>query len=188
VPNPAFIVEGDMEQKILGRICRGHPIRKIGCNGDNVSIERMCDFIAAQIRTLNNKNYPIIIIFDREKRAEDCESICKTAIQTLHKLGLADHDIRIFVADREFEDWYLMDRSSICTHFQFEDKLGPLNGKGGIEKLLESGDICYHETTIGVDIFFIVSYKKISESCNTFQSMMEVAIEVDCRHFDQTLI
>lgn len=182
MPNPAFIVEGDMEQRILGRICRGQPIRRIGCNGDDVPIERVCEFIGAQIKTLNNRHYPIFVLFDREKRSETVEEISSQVALELEKLGYGEIDVRVFVADREFEDWYLLDRETICHEFDIPDLVGPLKGKGGLARLI-SPYIKYHETTVGVDLFFLVSHKTIADNCSVYKRLIENAVEVECRYF-----
>lgn len=182
--NPAFIVEGSMEQKILAKICSGQPIRRIGCNGDNVSINRLCDFIETQIRALKNKNHPIIVIFDREKREKSCNEIENEVIDEMNCRGLNEHDIRVFVADRESEDWYLKDIDSICKHYGLPKPLSNLKGKGGIEKLI-SPVTAYHETTIGVDLFFIVQHEIVAGKCKTFKKLLESAIDVNCRYFTE---
>jgi hypothetical protein len=182
VPNPAFIVEGSMEQKILARICSGQPIRRIGCNGDEVSINRMCDFIETQIRTLKNKNYPIVIIFDREKRTETCAEIEIEVLARLNDRGLDSQDIRVFVADREAEDWYLKDVESICNHYGLPEPLNSLRGKGGIERLIGPA-IPYHETTVGVELFFVIRHDEVAKKCDVFRRLIETAKDVDCRYF-----
>lgn len=179
MPNPAFIVEGDMEQYILDEICRGQPIRKVGCNGDSVTIDRVCDFIETQIRLLGNRNYPIFIIFDREKRAETAVEIRDTVIANLHARGLEDHDLRVFIPDREFEDWYLLDRESICRQYSLSATNIPLSGKGGLARLLRPS-IDYHETTVGVELFRIVDLDTIAEQCDMFRQLILDALSINC--------
>jgi hypothetical protein len=36
MPDPAFLVDGVVEQKILGQICRDKPIRRLNYNGLDV--------------------------------------------------------------------------------------------------------------------------------------------------------
>lgn len=180
MPKPAFIVEGQMEQKIIARLCPGHPVRRIGCNGDKVPIERVCDFIASQIRLLGNRNHPIIVIFDREKRDESVAELSARALNALLNHGLGDCDIRLFIADREFEDWYLKDIPGVCANFNLKPKNGEFSGKSGLARLIESATQ-YHETTIGVDLFFSINLKTVANKCGTFQALMETAIEVECQ-------
>jgi hypothetical protein len=159
-----------MEQLIVSRRCSGRPVRRIGCNGDNVAIERMCDFIETLI---------IIVIFDREKRQETCVEIADQVKSILSSRGLADQDIRVFVADREAEDWYLIDRERICSHYNVELDNIVYKGKGGLAKLLKPV-VDYHETSIGVDIFDIVRKSVIAHSCDIFKALIETMNEIEC--------
>ena len=72
MPDPAFLIEGHMEKKILQSVCPGVPIRRIECNGEDVAMSVMAKFIETHIRLLNNRYYPIVIIFDREGRESTC--------------------------------------------------------------------------------------------------------------------
>lgn len=177
--NPAFIVEGHMEQKIVSKICPGQPVRRVECNGDNVPIERVCDFIASHIRLFGNRNYPIIVILDREKREESVRELSAAALEYFGRNGLGDQDIRIFFADSEFEDWYLKDLDSICEYFGIPRPNGNFHGKGGLSQVIQ-GAVRYHETTVGFDLFFIVSLKTIANSCDVFSALLEVARELQC--------
>ena len=38
MPEPAFLVDGHMEQLIIQQLCPKKPVRRIGCNGDDVSM------------------------------------------------------------------------------------------------------------------------------------------------------
>ncbi len=66
--NPVFLVDGFTEQKIIQQICSGYKIQKIGLNGNSVSVIQLINAIIAQIYTLKNHFYPIIILVDLEKR------------------------------------------------------------------------------------------------------------------------
>lgn len=182
--NPAFLVEGRMEQEIIRRLCPKQPVRIIGCNGDDVAISRMCDFIETHIRSLGNRNHPIIIIFDREKREAGCAAISIEVHNNLNDRGLEDQDIRVFVADREVEDWLLLDREAICEHFNVPDHGQPLTGKGGLNTLL-GPDIAYHETTIGVEAFFAVSKSKLANGSGVFHALCEDAASIGCYDFQE---
>lgn len=182
MPSPAFLVEGQMEQKIIARLCPGQPVRRIGANGDHVAIAAICDRVETLIRLFGNKHYPIIVIFDREKREADCDHISNTVVSTLHHRGLNDHDIRVFIADREFEDWILKDPDSICQHFDIPKPTNIGKGKSGLAKLIEPA--CqYHETTIGVELFSIVSKAIIRDQCHIFARLHETATEIGCPAF-----
>jgi hypothetical protein len=179
MPNPAFLVEGQMEQKIVQKICPGQPVRLIGINGDHVQLEAICNRLETQIRLLGNRNYPIFIVFDREKRTESAQDIMKTVKEMLDMRGFSDQDIRVFVADREFEDWILIDSDGVCDHFGIPRSDVVLRGKGGLARLIQS---CahYHETSVGVDLFEIVSKEKLRDGCPSFRELYDAAAEIKC--------
>jgi hypothetical protein len=67
MPEPAFLVEGQMEQRIIQSLCPNKPVRLIRCNGDDVSMAAIARALNARLRLLLNYS-PIIIILDRERR------------------------------------------------------------------------------------------------------------------------
>jgi hypothetical protein len=177
--NPAFLVEGQMEQKIVQRICPGRPVRLIGINGDHVQLEAICDRLETQIRLLGNRNHPIFVIFDREKRTESAQDIMKSVKAILDQRGFSDQDIRVFVADREFEDWILLDSDGVCDHFGIARPDVVPRGKGGLARLIQSC-VQYHETSVGVDLFGVVSKEKLRDGCPSFRGLYEAATELQC--------
>ncbi len=181
---PAFIVEGHLEQRVIAQVCPNRPVRRINCNGDSVAIERMCDFIETHIRSFGNRNYPIIILFDREKRVETSDEISDRVVSILGERGLCDHDIRVFVADREVEDWYLGDIEGICRHYNIAVPASIGTGKSGLAMAIRSA-VDYHETTIGVELFGVISKTMVAERCPQFSRMMRLAAEIDCDAFRQ---
>lgn len=189
MPNPAFIVEGRMEQLIARRICPGQPVTKIGCNGNSAPIEVVAKFIAAQIRVLNNRYYPIIIVFDREDRDMSCDKIKNDLLNILHdSYNFSDQDIRIFIADRMTEDLYLADIESIVRHYNlppYADQL--FQGKGGLSRLLNS-HMQYHETTLGVEIFFVVNHRRVADTYPHWSDFLETVEELICPSFPRLQI
>lgn len=179
---PAFLVEGHMEQRILRNICPGAPARRIGCNGDNVSLRVMSKFIASQIRLLGNRHHPIIIIFDREDRQESSEELAADLLGLLHEVGLDDQDIRIFVADRDVEDWILKDMETLKARTGVDPGEGVFLRKGGLIRLL-SQRVAYHETTVGVDLFLASNKERIAQSCQIFNALRNTALELGCDTF-----
>jgi hypothetical protein len=179
----AFIVEGQMEQRIVQRACPGTPVRRIQCNGDHVSLDRLCDFIETQVRLLVNRYYPIVVVFDREGRAESPKQIQAFILDRFAKAGMSAQDIRVYVADRETEDWYLMDIEAICQHYDVRSRGRDYRGKGGLSALLEPVHR-YHETTIGVDIFFKISKAKVAKCCPMFSALRNTALQIGCDAFN----
>lgn len=65
--NPGFIVDGQMERLIINHFCPDRPVKLLNCNGKDVSLEAAAKHAASLIR-LMKRNYPVILIFDREKK------------------------------------------------------------------------------------------------------------------------
>jgi|tagenome__1003787_1003787.scaffolds.fasta_scaffold20728160_2 hypothetical protein len=87
MPDPAFLVDGIMEQRILQHICPGKPVQRLNCNGKNVALEIIVDRIEFHIRLLNNRYDPIIILIDREQRRATCADIVSSMNQLLDERG-----------------------------------------------------------------------------------------------------
>ena len=62
---PAFLVDGHAEKKIIEKLCPGHPIRLINCNGEDVSLTAIAVRANNLIKSFNTIRYPIIILIDR---------------------------------------------------------------------------------------------------------------------------
>lgn len=152
--SPAFLIEGHMEKKILQSVCPGVPIRRIECNGEDVAMSVMAKFIETHVRLLNNRCYPIVIIFDRERREASCRDLKNELTIELDRRGLAGQYI-IGIPDRTIENWILADREMIfdrygvaCPRQDYEGRFG----KNDLKSVLRSR-YAYHETTTGVQMF-----------------------------------
>jgi hypothetical protein len=136
------------------------------------------------VRLLINKYYPIVVVFDREGREETPAQIQSFVLERFAQAGMDQHDIRVYVADRETEDWFLADIEAICQHYEVRARTTKLyRGKGGLCSLLEPTHR-YHETTIGVDIFFKVSKAKIAACSPMFYALRVTALEIGCAAFN----
>lgn len=163
---PAFIVDGQQEQKIIQRLCLGAAVRVLNCNGEDVELHAAAKRIASLIRLMGNRYYPYVIIFDREKRRESAARIRETLESLIRAEEIVD-EIVIGIPDRVIENWLLADWMTI----QSQGKLRPPNvmktfegssGKAKIKKLLPKGGI-YQETVQGVSWFLEANVKTIFE-------------------------
>ncbi len=178
--NPAYLVEGHMEQLFLGETCHhSTPIVRIGTNGDDVEIATMGKFIDTKIRLFGNRYYPIVIIFDREKRKATCEEIREELYSFLHEQGHRTQ-IEIAVADRTIENWILADGQAVSDHYEInleeEDYEGGF-GKSQLKKRIDGKD--YSETTDGVDMLKRSRASKIAEKSASFRVLFD-ALDLDC--------
>jgi hypothetical protein len=112
--SPAFIVEGHLEQAFLKNVCPGTPIRRIGCNGDDVDLRTLAKFIGTQGRLLQKRFSPLIIVFDRERRSMPCDQI-EVEIREYLQDESVSVQIVIGIPDREIENWILADAISFCN-------------------------------------------------------------------------
>lgn len=143
-----------MEKRIIQRICPGKPVRRIGCNGDEVKIDVIAKFLGVHLRTLKNY-YPIIIIFDRERRELTSAEIEAQLSLALIESGHQDVDFRIIAADRTTENWILADKESLKERYpraKFNYEAEGVHGKGALRKVVETEET-YSESTTGVELF-----------------------------------
>ncbi|MGA3052108.1 MAG: hypothetical protein ABSE00_09340 [Chitinispirillaceae bacterium] len=179
MPKPAFLVDGHSERKVLQRICPDIPIKIINCNGDNVAIDAIAKRIDSEIRLLNNRNHPIVVIIDREDRQDSPINIEKKLRKALKEFGCKVTPV-IGIADRMFENWILADYNAVKCHCKtiqpakctFEG----LAGKGIIQKIYPR----YHETTDGVDMFFKCCHSTVYSNSQSFRHLIDSIGKIDC--------
>lgn len=151
--NPAFIVEGRMEQMIIKLVCPGKPVVLINCNGDNVPVKTVARFIDIQARILRRYD-PKIVICDREGRSVDSATMAKQIKEELLEKGSPGEFI-VGVADREFENWILagLQKSYTNEFFHMKDAVvaDGCYGKTNVRKCMT--DIKYQTTTHGPILF-----------------------------------
>jgi len=91
--NPAFIVDGFTEMKIIQRLCPGKPVSRTDLNGKDVALEAMSKRIASAIRLFGNRYYPIIILVDKEQREIEFNVMAeqiRTILQENYNMGDQD--------------------------------------------------------------------------------------------------
>jgi hypothetical protein len=174
----AFIVEGRMEQRAVQRLCPGTPVKAIATNGRDTSIAALAKRSAPLIR-LSRRYHPIVVIFDREDRADSCDKIRSDFISALEDVEIETESLVVVVADRMSENWILG-----CATFR--DKYGTSgapegsNGKAKVSAALRAKGEDYHTTTVGVDLLCSIDVNSVSENCASFAYLRE-ALKDDCR-------
>jgi len=114
--NPAFIVDGFTEKLIIQQLCPGRPISRTDLNGKNVTLDAIAKKIASLIRLFNNRNYPIVVLIDKEERDKSVREIIDSLHSKLEENGIVDCDVRIGVADRMIENWILAAPKNVHIH------------------------------------------------------------------------
>lgn len=172
--SPAFLVEGQMEQAIIQRLCPNVPVRLIGCNGKDVSMTVMAKTLHARLLRLA-RFYPVVIVFDREKRIEERNDLLKELSFKLDSLGHAGCYI-LGMPDRTTEVWTLSDWEGVRLNKpDLKEYSGPIegiNGKSVIKSLLPD-NVIYHETTLGVELFCSARSDRIYNASFSFRELLD---------------
>ncbi|RJP62637.1 MAG: DUF4276 family protein [Ignavibacteriales bacterium] len=184
--NPAFLVDGQLEQRFIQNACPNAPVRLLNCNGDKVSSSAIAKRIATHYRLLKKKYSPIVIVIDRESRCLTATEF-KNEITTLLANDNISEDFIIGIADRMIENWILADKINVSKYAkvnldQVPDVEGE-NGKSKIRKLIKD----YHETTVGVELLKKSNPQRMfsSESFKTFFS--SINNRIDCWWMNKTI-
>lgn len=181
---PAFFVDGQTEQRALNQLCPGNPIRLIGCNGKTVSMSAIAKRLTTHIKLLNNRNYPIVVLIDREGRKENIEAIKTELLAELEKLNVND-EILLGVCDRMIENWILADKDNFKKYINRKTKLPhdnyeSLRGKSAVKKVFPN----YHETTDGVDLLVSANPEEIYKNSSSFRDFVETLQLIHCSWLD----
>ncbi len=183
----AFIVEGDMEQIFLKKICGGRriPVLSVG-NGKKFPMTTMATHIGALLSRLNDRHYPVVIVFDRERRKESSDDLSKTLLEELEKLrklGKHRYDkskLRIGIPDQMIENWILADHEYMESRFGVKIKLINFEGKHGkniIRKLLEKES--YKETTRGVEMLEEMNFLRAAQRSPSLAKFLD-SLDINC--------
>ena len=177
---PAFFVDGQTEQRALHQLCPGNPIRLIECNGKNVSMSAIAKRLATHIKLLNNRNYPIVVIIDREGREESAEEVKEELLNEMRDLGIED-ELLIGVCDRMIENWILADRDNFKNYINRKSNLPKATyegtkGKSEVKKIFPE----YHETTDGVTLLATSNPEEMNRNSDSFSSFVTTLAELPC--------
>lgn len=171
---PAFFVDGHMESRIIKKIGCNYPVRRIDTNGRDVSVEAIAKKIELLYRTLNNKNYPIIIIVDRECREINCKVFRENIEKSMEDRGLDLTQFKICVCDRMIENWILADPEMLANKYErfkrknYEGELG----KAVIKKLFRPENP-YNESTDGVNMFVEARASEMRKNSASFSVLYQ---------------
>lgn len=180
---PAFLVEGDLEQKFIQNTCPGAPVQKIGCNGDAVAIASIAKRVGTLGRLLHKRASVIVVVFDREQRAESSEQIEAQFRDALIDEGI-EVPVIVGVPDRDIENWILADFESFIgcariTTENLEEVYEGLKGKTQIKKLLGPGR-SYVETIDGVSWLKSCRPSVMKEHSDSFRRFANALASLPC--------
>jgi Domain of unknown function (DUF4276) len=180
---PAYLVEGDLEQKFVQNTCPGSPVKKINCNGERTSLEAIAKRVETLGRLLHKRHSPLIVVFDREGREESSENLEKTFLEVLAQEKI-DVPVIVGIPDKNLEAWILADYEM----FLQSAKLGastPIsdfegrNGKSVIKQLLGDGK-SYVETIDGVAWLKAARPDVMQKYSPSFNRLFSALSNLDC--------
>jgi len=192
---PAFIVEGDLEQKFIQLVCSGCPVRKINCNGDSVKIELIAKRVGTLGRLLHKRHSPIIVVFDREQRTETIDEIENIFRESLRP-ELIEVPVIIGIPDRDIENWILADIEIFAEKSGAERELFPPNYEGEKGKTIIKKYIgrnrSYVETIDGVKWLKACRPSIMRSKSLSFNKFSQALDDISCwwlkeQHFDNLL-
>ena len=178
--NPAFIVDGFTEKLIIQQLCPGRPISRTDLNGKSVTIDAIAKKIASLIRIFNNRNYPIVILIDKEDRQESTREIAMLLYEKLSEQNINCPDLRIGVADRMIENWIIADWKVLDVKEEKPSKTDGLNGASVIKKLKGS----YNKTTDGVEMFLNTDPREVYNSSESYREFVNKLDDLKCEYFN----
>ncbi|MDR0605599.1 MAG: hypothetical protein LBG80_14975 [Bacteroidales bacterium] len=178
--NPAFIVDGYTEKRIINYFCPGQPVRLLNCNGKDVRIEAAAKRIATLIRLMKN-NYPIIIIFDKEKRNNEFEEIANKLLLCINANDIQKVEILIGIPDIMIENWILADIQSINSYYSVniaQENFEGINGKSKIRQIIKPR--YYSEAEDGPELIKKCFIKNIYNNSASFKYFYEKIKVLNC--------
>ncbi len=179
--NPAFIVDGYTELKIVQNICPGRPVKRTDLNGNTVTFQAIAKKIASQIRLMSNRYYPIIILIDKEQRDVTFTEMANQIRQLLIDEGLGDQDIRIGIADRMIENWIIADWEKLTGTLANKPlQTDGSNGTSVLKKILTG----YDKTTDGVELFVGARQSIIYDNSPSYKDFIDKLEGIECDYLN----
>jgi hypothetical protein len=178
--NPAYLIDGHLEKKVIQQICPGAIVRILQCNGRDVSLQAIANRVASHCRLFHGKYYPIIVIIDRENRTQLAADIVYDLLSLIRASGVED-ELIVAVADRNIENWILGDIESIKKSYpginlSTKSSSDGFNGKSRLKRLIEN----YHETTIGVELL-TKCRPSVMRRSPSFDFFFKQTMELNCQ-------
>ena len=126
--------------------------------------------------------YPIIIVYDREKRTKTAEEIREELRDLIVQEGITK-EVIVGVPDRMIENWILADWETVSNQGKFKGNCpGTIEGKNGkslICQFLPKG-CYYHETIEGVDWFQRVRQQVLYNKSRSFRQFANALAAIKC--------
>lgn len=188
IKKPAYLVEGNMEQKFIQSVCPNAAVQRINCNGDSVCLESIAKRVGSLGRLLHKRYSPLIVIFDRERRQETVTEIREEFLKHLSKEGI-DTQVIVGIPDRDIENWILADYATFADAAKIDAELIPQSFEGekgkSIIKKLNQSDQPYVETVHGVTWLKSCRPDIMRKNSPSFAEFADALNDLSCWWLDQ---
>lgn len=182
MPNPAFLVEGLMEQKFIQSVCPGAKVVTIGCNGRDAPMKTVAHFILKHLRLMKDRFYPVYIWLDREGRTESAAQLIDELTVEVTAAGFSNFVVGI--PDRHTETWILHDWELVRSRSNGQPvKPATIEGCYG-KALLRRALPEYTEVIMGVELLKSVDVAQVLETSPSFASFVK-QINLKCWWLEQ---
>jgi hypothetical protein len=166
-------VDGHLEQRIVQITCPGHRVVLLGTNGDGVAMKTIATRIDAHYKLFSNRYFPIIVVFDREKRSQSVEELEVELKAELEARHIPVDQFIFFISDRDIECLFVchvtQDGDVMDTGCPKTTRVDGLSGETELRKRLSKKSIIYHKTTTGIDLFRCVRPFVIASKSSNFR-------------------
>ena len=171
-----------MEQAFIQNVCPGAPVRKLNCNGIDVSIEAIAKRVGTLGRLLHRHLDLLVVIFDRERRTQTSEELEQLLAQALQAEELTCGVI-IGVPDRDIEVWMVADCHVFkeCAAIHANVEVSPCEGRKGKSRIkyLRNGR-SYIETVDGPTWLKKARPAEIAKNSESFRRLYDALQRIDC--------
>ncbi|MDQ0456105.1 hypothetical protein [Rhizobium paknamense] len=176
-----FIVEGQMEEKIIREMCKGSEVRRLQINGSKFPVEKIAERVCPHISLLRRKGVKkFILIIDREQRDVSSEEFEKDILNKLSDLKIDISSVIVASPDRNFESWFVPFLNSSCKiSTDVQSNAEGCNGKSIAREKFKASGQKYVEVVDGVSLFKKVTARKLSEASFSFKRFFD-AFDEEC--------
>ena len=187
-----FLVDGSTEiralkKKFTSSYGLSPNLRKVGCNGKDVSPEGYANAAhATLILVLRSCFTSIICILDREKRRQSAARfasqirqavINKLLTSSKYRQEELDAKIRVCVPDRMFENWIVSDIEGIKNNVELIDQSATqqhYDGTSGATILKRIMKTNYRKTIHGPKLFYSARFEISKDNSPSFQVFFNI--------------
>jgi hypothetical protein len=153
-------------------------VKILDLNGKDVSLRAIAKKIYGLIEANGGKNYPVIIVLDKEERDIDFNVMASEVEKLIKEIPGVSQEIIVAVADRMIENWVLADQETLFGKIAIEGETDGKNGSAEIKK--HSGS--YFKTTDFPERFKEVNKGTVYANSPSYKAFVDKISGIKC-HF-----